>query len=117
MNRVRPVFEITEKIEKILKDEITSNNRQSVIEEINSLLIEREKYMENISEPYTNEELELGKKLLPINQHIQQEMNLLFTELKVEMKQMKKQKNSNRKYTNPYENVQTVDGMFMDKRK
>jgi flagellar protein FliT len=117
MNRVQPVFEITEKMEQILRENIPSNNRQHIVEEIDALLIQREKYMENISEPYTNEELELGKKLLPINQYIQQKMNLLFTELKIEMKQMKKQKNSNRKYTNPYENVQTVDGMFMDKRK
>ncbi|WP_042142663.1 flagellar protein FliT [Paucisalibacillus sp. EB02] len=117
MNRIQPIFEITEDMDKILSGDMTNNDRQRVIEEINTLLIKRDSYMELISEPYSDEELALGKKLLPTNQKIQQKMNLLFAELKTEMKQMKKQKNSNRKYTNPYENVQTIDGMFMDKRK
>jgi flagellar protein FliT len=117
MNRVQPIYDITEKMAILLADEISPNNRQSVINEINMLLLEREKHMNTIAEPYSEEELELGKKIIPLNQTIQEKMNLLFFQLKTEMKQVKKQKNSNRKYTNPYENVQTVDGMFWDKRK
>ncbi|WP_096269436.1 flagellar protein FliT [Paucisalibacillus globulus] len=117
MNRVQPILEITEEMEKILEGDISNSDRQRVIDELNTLLVKRDSFMNHLSEPYSDEELALGNKLLPINQKIQQKMNLLFSELKLEMKQMKKQKNSNRKYTNPYENVQTVDGMFMDKRK
>lgn len=117
MNRVKQIYDITERIYDLLDDEITPKNRSNVIEEVNTLLVQRGSYMENISEPYTNEELELGKKILPLNQQIQKKMDFLFNGLKIEMKEVKKQKYSNRKYTNPYEKIQTVDGMFMDKRK
>ncbi|WP_010098523.1 flagellar protein FliT [Ornithinibacillus scapharcae] len=117
MNRVQPIYDITVHIQELLKAEITTQNRPKVIEEINSLLNQRGLQMENISEPFTKEELELGKKLLPLNEQIQRSMDQLFNGLKSEMKAVKKQKNSNRKYTNPYEKVHTVDGMFMDKRK
>ncbi len=44
-------------------------------------------------------------------------MNALFTELKQEMQQMKQQRKSTQSYINPYRDVQTMDGMFMDKKK
>lgn len=117
MNRVQAIYDITIRIQELLKAEITPQNRPKVIEDVNSLLEQRGSQMESISEPFTKDELELGKKLLPLNEQIQRTMDQLFNGLKSEMKAVKKQKNSNRKYTNPYEKVQTVDGMFMDKRK
>lgn len=117
MNRVQPIYDVTVIIQDLLNREITPQNRPKVIEEVNSLLKQRGLQMESISEPFTKEELELGKKLLPLNEQIQYKMELLFNGLKSEMREVKKQKNSNRKYMNPYEKVQTIDGMFMDKRK
>lgn len=117
MNRVQPIYDITLKMQQLLATDITSNDRESVIEEISSLLIQRGRYMEEAKEPFTKEELEMGKVLLPLNKEVQEKMDLLFRGLKLEMKQVKKQKNSNRQYTNPYDKVQTMDGMFMDKRK
>ncbi|WP_047980828.1 flagellar protein FliT [Ornithinibacillus contaminans] len=117
MNRVEPIYEMTVQIEQLLNSEINSSTRPEVITEINSLLQKREKAMLQATEPFSNEELALGKKLLPLNEQIQKKMEMLFTGLKTEMKQIKKQKNSNRKYVNPYENIQTIDGMFMDKKK
>ncbi|MEN2768741.1 flagellar protein FliT [Ornithinibacillus xuwenensis] len=117
MNRVEPIYAITMRIQELLDDKISSNHRQEVLDEINQLLIQRGTYMEEISEPYTSEELNLGKQIVTLNKSIQEKMDKLFKTLKIEMKQLKQQKNSNRKYINPYENVQTVDGMFMDKKK
>ncbi|GIO26425.1 flagellar protein FliT [Ornithinibacillus bavariensis] len=117
MNRVQPIYDITIKIQRILEGDISANMRQEVIDQINTLLLERGTYMEHASEPFTKEELELGRKLLPINQVIERKMEAIFAEIKDEMKQVKKQKQSNRKYINPYENIHTIDGMFMDKKK
>ncbi|MEN2467475.1 flagellar protein FliT [Ornithinibacillus sp. FSL M8-0202] len=117
MNRVQPIYEITVKMQQLLTNNETSKDRETLIEEVNSLLLQRGSYMEEVKEPFTIEELEMGKKLLPLNKEVQEKMDLLFQGLKMEMKQVKKQKNSNRQYTNPYDKVQTMDGMFMDKRK
>ncbi|MFS0674210.1 flagellar protein FliT [Ornithinibacillus sp. 179-J 7C1 HS] len=117
MNRVQPIYDITLKMQQLLPSTTTSNDRESVIEEINKLLLQRGTIMEEAKEPYTKEELETGNKLLLLNKDVEQKLNLLFQGLKAEMKQVKKQKNSNLKYTNPYDKVQTNDGMFMDKRK
>ncbi|WP_047984511.1 flagellar protein [Ornithinibacillus californiensis] len=117
MNRVKPIYDITQKMKQLLDADFSSNDRQNVIQEVNSLLLQRGVYMEEAKEPYSTEELEMGKELLPLNTEVQQKLDSLFQGLKNEMKQVKKQKNSNRKYTNPYDKVQTIDGMFMDKRK
>ncbi|GGA67230.1 flagellar protein FliT [Ornithinibacillus halotolerans] len=119
MNRVQPIYEITTKMNELLDGEITSSNREVVIESILSLLDERELLInqEVDTTTYSEEEHSLGKSLLILNQEVHRKMNELFLDLKFEMKQVKKQKHSNRQYTNPYANVQTLDGMFMDKRK
>jgi flagellar protein FliT len=117
MNRVQPIFELTVQMQILLEDDIATQERKDVIDQLNMLLLERETFMEQATEPFTKEEIELGKKLVPMNREIEAKMEVIFSEIKDEMKQVKKQKQSNRKYVNPYENIQTIDGMFMDKKK
>lgn len=117
MDRIQQVYEVTNKIKTLLDQNITAKSRESVIEELNDLIEKRGNYMEKLTPPYTEEEKEIGKELVMMNNHIQKKMHLLFAELKLEMKQVKKQKKSNQSYTNPYKNVHTMDGMFMDSKK
>ncbi len=44
-------------------------------------------------------------------------MKYLFLALKNEMKQVQQQKKSTTSYSNPYKNVQNMDGMFLDQKK
>jgi len=117
MNRAQPIYDITNQMWSLLNQEITSKTREAVIEELNSLVVKRGTYMENLVSPYTDEEKQLGADLVKLNDRVQVRMQVLFTELKQEMKQMKKQKKSNQSYTNPYKSVHTIDGMFMDQKK
>ncbi|MGJ9457619.1 flagellar protein FliT [Oceanobacillus sp. CF4.6] len=117
MNRAEPIYEITMKIKTLLEQDITAKSRESVIEELNNLILNRGVYMEKLKPPYLEEEKKIGKELLLINNEIQKKMQILFAELKLEMRQVKKQKKSNQSYTNPYKHVQTIDGMFMDSKK
>ncbi|MFC4023848.1 flagellar protein FliT [Oceanobacillus longus] len=117
MNRVEPIYEITMKIKTLLEQDITAKSRESVIEELNDLILSRGMYMEKLKSPYTEEEKKIGKELVLINNEIQKKMQILFADLKLEMRQVKKQKKSNQSYTNPYKHVQTMDGMFMDSKK
>lgn len=117
MNRVEKVYDVTVQLKEILDQEVTSNIRESVIQQINELLEHRGSYLEELTPPYSDEEKNLGNKLIPINQSIEKQLQELFQQLKVEMKQFNKQKKSNQTYRNPYKDVQTMDGMFLDKKK
>lgn len=117
MNRVQAVFDITVKMKEILSQENSPNERDAVIEQIQQLLEQRENLLAELKEPFTVEEKLLGKRLIILNKDIQERMERLFTTLKQEMRQVKKQKSSNKNYVNPYRNVAVMDGMYMDKKK
>ncbi|WP_188454132.1 flagellar protein FliT [Virgibacillus oceani] len=117
MNRLDSVYQITKQLEALLVQTISSKNRETVIGEINILIEKRGKLIKNATPPFNDDEKQTGEKLVEMNNAIQQKMDTLFAELKLEMKQIKRQKKSNKTYINPYEKVNTIDGMFMDSRK
>ncbi|MFA1821350.1 flagellar protein FliT [Virgibacillus oceani] len=117
MNRVQTVYEISEALQELLNKEVTDKNRAEIIEETNVLVDKRENYINALQPPYTNEEMEIGKKLISLNAEIHTKMQQLYAELKLELKNVRKQKKSNRSYINPYANVRNTDGMFMDSKK
>ncbi|OZU88793.1 flagellar protein FliT [Virgibacillus indicus] len=117
MNRLRELYEITIQLKKTLVQEITAKDREAVIEQVNELIDKRSIHLQHVNPPFTEEEKVLGKELVVLNEEIQTKMLQLFNDLKSEMKQIKKQRKSNMSYTNPYKSVQTLDGMFMDRKK
>jgi|SRR5699024_1207075 len=117
MNRLLKVHELTIHLKELFNQEINTDNREAVIEKLNDLLQQREKHMKQLSPPYTAEENKLGEELIPLNHKIEKEIQKIYDELKAEMMQFQKEKKSNRSYSNPYQHVQTNDGMFLDKKK
>ncbi|WP_106496672.1 flagellar protein FliT [Lentibacillus sp. Marseille-P4043] len=116
MNRLKPLFQVTLELEEILSRDISAKNREAIIVDVNRLIEKRGDLLQELTPPFTDEENQIGEKLVTMNNTIQENMTSLFADLKQEMKQVKKQKRSNKTYTNPYKNVQTIDGMFMDKK-
>ncbi|MCM3740220.1 flagellar protein FliT [Oceanobacillus luteolus] len=114
---LKKVHELTLQLQKLLEDPISSGEREVVIEQLNELIEERGKYMEHISPPYTDEEKHLGERIFRMNVDIQAKMQHIFSDLKLEMKRMKKQKKTQQSYINPYKNVSSSDGSFLDKKK
>lgn len=117
MNKVQKLYDMTKKLYDILNQPITNYNREEVIKQINTLVEKRGHYIDRLAPPYTNEEKKIGQDIIRFNKKIQEHMQQLFNDLKIEMKQVKKQKRSNRSYTNPYESVRALDGMFLDQKK
>ncbi|MEN1967314.1 flagellar protein FliT [Lentibacillus sp. N15] len=117
MNRLQPLYELTNKLETLLEQEIPAKHRESIIQEINRLIAERGVLLREIHPPFTVEEKQLGEQIVASNRMIQQKMSMLFTVLKQEMKQIQQQQKSNNTYTNPYQHVQAIDGMFLDRKK
>ncbi|WP_019377748.1 flagellar protein FliT [Virgibacillus halodenitrificans] len=117
MNRLEVLFEQTEQLQDVLNQERNYKNRAEIIEQVNQLIEKRDESLTDIKPPYTKEEELLGKKLVQLNTEIEQLMQEIFTELKAEIQQVKKQKRTNRKYINPYEKVNSSDAMFLDSKK
>jgi|SRR5690625_134590 len=108
---------ITQNLERIVNQKVTSKNREKTIEEINEYLEKRAQLIKLITPPYSNEELRIGQRLVKVNKVIEKQLNNIFKQLKLEIKQMNKHKHSNKFYENPYESVQVMDGMFLDQKK
>ncbi|HLS09725.1 flagellar protein FliT [Lentibacillus sp.] len=116
MNKLQTLLDITKQLDQVLEEDAHTKNRDEVIERVNELIEKRGKLLETINPPFSDNEQKLGKNIVALNKQIQGKLNQLFNDLKLEMKQVKKQKKSNRSYMNPYENVKIADGMFMDSK-
>lgn len=116
MNRLQQTYEITLQLASVLDQDITPQNREAIIFEVHELIEARAVSMEQLQPPFSEEETKIGKALVTMNSTIQAQLEQLFSELKEEMRQVKKQKKSNRNYTNPYKSVQALDGMFLDSK-
>ncbi|WP_035427022.1 MULTISPECIES: flagellar protein FliT [Bacillaceae] len=116
-NRIQPLYDITLELSEKLKGEIPADQREETISEINRVLEHRDTLIEGIASPYSEEEMETGRALLPINREVHDSLKQLLMRLRTEMKTVKKQKNSNHKYTNPYKQLANYDGMFLDQKK
>ncbi|HLR08884.1 MAG TPA: flagellar protein FliT [Bacillota bacterium] len=117
MNRLTALLEVTKQLEQVLDQPVNPQNRESIISAINTLVEKRSACIKKLVPPYTEDEKQLGRDIVQRNEWIQARMNTIFDELKQEMKQINKQKSSKQSYTNPYKHVQTMDGMFVDRKK
>lgn len=116
MTELKKVYRVTKELKHILDEKVDPTNREEIINKVNELIEKRSIYIKKVKAPYTDEEKQIGAKIVELNNSIEEKMNLLFDDLKLEMKQIKSQRKSNRSYTNPYENIQLLDGVFMDSK-
>ncbi|MGE6754513.1 flagellar protein FliT [Rossellomorea sp. NPDC071047] len=115
MSSVLLCYTITKQLKEAL-EQVTDENRESTIEEVESLLEKRQSVLGTIKPPYTYDEQELGKQMIGWNQQIDRQLAQLRLEIKRDMNGLTKKKTSVQKYSNPYGSLQ-YDGMFYDKKK
>jgi len=116
MGKLDTIYDVTNKIENILNQSITTKNRESVISEVTTLIEERGRMMEELTPPFSEQDKSLGKKVVQLNVQIEKKMELLFESLKHDIRKMNKKKESNRSYINPYGNIKSTDGMYLDSK-
>lgn len=116
MAKLDTIYDVTNKIEHILNQSITTQNRESIISEVTTLIEERGRMMEELTPPFSEQEKLLGKKVVALNVQIEKKMELMFESLKQDIRKMNKQKESNRSYINPYGDIKSTDGMYLDSK-
>jgi flagellar protein FliT len=92
-------------------------DREQTIERIDILIDKREGLLKDIQPPFSEEEKKLGQQVVKMNKVIDQKLSLLREEVKRDMNGINKKKTNVKKYSNPYENMQSSDGVYYDKRK
>ncbi len=124
---VKALYQITLDFLQYLQTEPEKEEREVYIEQVMRYLDQRDvliSYLQgqdsssfNIdSKRYTDEEKQLGAKIVQYNQMIEERLKTQLGNIEIDLVQIRNKKNNQKKYANPYENV-AADGMFFDKRK
>ena len=85
--------------------EQVADERDAILKEVSPTDSEREKYRQEMNE------------IIELDQQLNRMIEKYFESFKREIVLLKKKKDSNVKYTNPYKHMKSPDGAFLDKRK
>ena len=113
MTAIQAFQNITMELIETLQQE---NDRDEKINKIQSLLNQREELLKLIQPPFSPQEKEVGKQLIKLDQQVKRLMGEQKIDIMQDLKSARMKKQSNQKYTNPYESM-GVDGIFFDKQK
>ena len=105
----------TESLLRVL-DVREEEKRDEVIEQVEKLIAERDELQPSIQAPFTNEEKEFGQALLPLEKDLQVKLALFTKNIRLDITEHQKKKDSSNAYTDPYSQV-FRDGTFYDKKK
>lgn len=114
MNKVQAIYDYTVELLDFLENK-PEIDRDEKIQVINELLEKREKEIIVLSEPYSDQEMELGKHLVDLNKKLTMFLEREKLMIQKDIKDLHSKKESNQKYTNPYENI-SMGGVFYDKK-
>ncbi|MYL49169.1 flagellar protein FliT [Halobacillus litoralis] len=107
---------ITKELDELVHRPIHEKNRAAIVEQVDVLLDKREAMLRGLPQP-SPEEKELVQQIIQSDLKVNQKLEFLFDGLKRDMRNMKKQKASKQRYTNPYKSVSGYDGTYVDHKK
>lgn len=116
MNTVQQLLGVSQQLYTHLNHSIEEVDRDEYIETIFQLLDERQSLIDNLSGEYSEEEKELGKQIVQLNQKIDQRLQEKLRFLKQELETFQQNKRRREQYTNLYKHI-SIDGMYFDKKK
>src|SRR5690625_3038695 len=90
--------------------------REQVVELVQSFIEKLEQLLKQIKVPYSKGQIQLGKQLINLDKQNTNKMNDLLQQIQIDMKKVKEKKKLNRSYINPYGNIKTTDGMYLDNK-
>lgn len=112
---VKELYQVTVSLYQEVHKRVPKENRDEQIERINKFLEERQALLDKFQPPYSEEESKIGQQIVQINKVIDTQLEKIFADIKMDLKELKIKKEQSTKYSNPYESIAT-DGIFFDKR-
>jgi flagellar protein FliT len=117
MSRLDELEQFTKTFKAKLEVQAQKKNKEDLIYLVNKHLDDRQKMLDKLAGPYSDEEKQQLKRILKDDQDMQEHLDKVFQSIQNNMRQAKKQKTSNQQYLNPYQQVATNDGTYWDKKK
>ncbi|WP_163579020.1 hypothetical protein [Gracilibacillus saliphilus] len=117
MEALKTYVEKTKIMLQLLAQPLNNEQRERAINKISQLIEERAALTKEIVPPFSSEQQELGKQAIELDQQLNQALKNVFQHIKKDMRNAKKQPRSNHSYLNPYKNVASFDGRFLDSKK
>lgn len=117
MSRLDELEQFTKVFKQKLETQSQKKNKEDLIYLVNKHLDDRQKLLDQLAGPYSDEEKQQLERILKDDQAMQDLLAQVFEAIQNNMRQAKKQKTSNQQYLNPYQQVATNDGTYWDKKK
>ncbi|TRZ36933.1 flagellar protein FliT [Niallia circulans] len=111
MEAIKQCYAITGELIGYLKSD---GEKES--DKISRLLDQRKAALTLLTKPSTENEKKLGVALLQQDKELLELLHAEKRSIQQDIRELKLKKNSNQKYVNPYQSLQT-DGIYYDKRK
>ena len=104
-----------EKVEKLAAE----HDHETFIEVIEQAADERDELLKelNLSDEERKTQQSIIDEVIELDQQLNRMVHQYFDSFKREIIILKKKKDTNMKYTNPYSKMKSPDGAFLDKRK
>jgi flagellar protein FliT len=115
MSAVKILLEITKNLFDHVRASLPKEDRERYIERLNELLDQRQVIMDKLPAVYSEEEQRLGRMIVKMNETIGPHLTRQLEEIKHNISMMKKKKEKNVQYANPYQTI-SADGMYFDKK-
>ena len=117
--QLQQLLQISAKLYEKLIANPEEAKRDELIEEIKILLDIRGEIMEELVQSgfSYNVEDKTHQMLFELDKGIRSRLETVMSAIKTDMKELQTSKKSEQQYLNPYSHIQTMDGMYYDKKK
>ena len=118
-NQLQQLLQISAKLFELLKEQPKEVSKEEYIENINILLDKRGELMQQIISIgfQYNPTNKIHQTLYELDLGIKKRLALVLQGIKTDMKELQTTKKYEQQYSNPYGHVQSMDGMYYDKKK
>lgn len=117
MSSVKELHKVTGQLRDLITSATSKNEREKVISDISSLIEQRGPLLQDLPSTFEGEDRVLMEQIILWDKEMKPRLEEIFSEIKEDIRNLQRSKQSNKKYTNPYNQVSVSDGMFLDKKK
>lgn len=106
------LFSVTTQLAELTSEVPSQEKRDEVIEQIFSLLDERDGLLSGVKPPKDENERQLMSKIVALNDQINRSMNTILSDIKKDLSGLKEQKKAHNQYINPYKSLNNLSAFF-----
>lgn len=106
------LFSVTTQLAELTSKVPSQEKRDDVIEQIFSLLDEREELLPSVQPPKDENERKLVNEIVQLNDQINHALNSILFDIKKDINGLKDQKKAHNQYINPYKSLNNLSAFF-----